>query len=770
MTRQKSQTQSRLSFLSVGGGCSSGESCLCFGSLFQRKMFVTALFLCTVLLSSFDGGMVEGGGVHLKKVVSADTPTLLNSTDLSMEQYMIVCNGTVVNFYDPINFGIHARRFPTSFVVEVGESGDVSDGGREGGSRGVLAEGTTDIKGVAVDSINRRFFLLLSRPGNPLTVCAATYNESLGCLESGDVDTDNVTYEQGAITYSSQFGVYITQQRMNNSKSNATDWLFNFDRGTVRRVGLVGGFSPLGASDVVFADRNRNLSWIGFVQSSRFQIGIYSGLSGKGNVFTFETDISSLSYQPLMDAFFVVGVNLTYVYRPFNDSVTGLLYPYVRSNRVVTLAFAAAPLNTTIWYALSTGEISVVNTTITPQDGTGYIIGTIPNINTSAIAYMPPMDTNLQPTIPRADVNEDDLTGVTAPKATFGGSTPEFTLDSLHVDNQSIAESTQPYFGPFITSFGNEIPFPTTWLKDQSKLVDRTSQSFGGFTVHRENDDDDDEGASYSYIYSSALYNRTILSFLSLYNPSSDIQVSMPSSAGSSQQQKQQNQQQQYRLSLGLVKFSIAIYTENAQIFDLQDSDVPAANATLGWSACFYNSEGLGRFDLGYDAKESDDGTLVAYTFRRLNGGQPFVLNVPTQAIVDGERFETVPHVLQAQRLDQSTNSRAMTRSAASTPTTVLELCLAWEFPFFNSSLVYDPDVGVLVSLSTSGDNSDSSGPDLLALQVVLPIVIGGALLVCCAFLVAGVIAGVIAARRRRSSVRGFISTRTISQDVAVNL
>eukprot|EP01087_Luapelamoeba_hula_P017833 TRINITY_DN5658_c0_g2_i1.p1 TRINITY_DN5658_c0_g2~~TRINITY_DN5658_c0_g2_i1.p1 ORF type:complete len:304 (-),score=70.37 TRINITY_DN5658_c0_g2_i1:5-916(-) len=188
-----------------------------------------------------------------------------------------------------------------------------------------------------------------------------------------------------------------------------------------------------------------------------------------------------------------------------------------------------------------------------------------------------------------------------------------------------------------------------------------------------------------------------------------------------------------YTLPKGAIKYSLYISTSHAD--NLFDGD---KSAVLRWSTCFHNNETLGTFDL--DAVTTNTRSTVQYTFISNTGAQ-FRLRVPLIALVD-DAVANVTHELYPapQHLRGSSG---------------LQVCVEWTFPYFATSLAYDPDLSVLTG---STDKGNESGPSHV-IEIAVPVAVGGALVLVCVVIVVGVIVVALLSYKRRKTVAAFLAS-----------
>eukprot|EP01087_Luapelamoeba_hula_P021890 TRINITY_DN7730_c0_g1_i2.p1 TRINITY_DN7730_c0_g1~~TRINITY_DN7730_c0_g1_i2.p1 ORF type:complete len:687 (-),score=88.43 TRINITY_DN7730_c0_g1_i2:36-2096(-) len=286
--------------------------------------------------------------------------------------------------------------------------------------------------------------------------------------------------------------------------------------------------------------------------------------------------------------------------------------------------------------------------------------------------------------------------------------------------NVQLSEQTMTVYSAF-KGANATLPFPSDWTFIRESFTNDKGVTVGNLSFSRINS----EGATYAYTHASDQYKALGISIVmtTLFNPTADVKVGGTTSVSP-----------EYPTPKETAKFGIQISgAGSARLFGNNTQSV------LRWSVCYENNQALGVFDLDNPSTTTADG-VAAYEFRRLQQNTPAIgtslrLVVPTQCVADGKLVSVV-----------SQNLTVDTTGSGST----VSFCVEWQFPYFESSLHYDPDLSVLAqpeSGNDSGDGDDSS----LAIEIAVPVAVGGALLiVCCVVIVGSIILAIIALRRRK--------------------
>eukprot|EP01087_Luapelamoeba_hula_P021015 TRINITY_DN7272_c0_g1_i3.p1 TRINITY_DN7272_c0_g1~~TRINITY_DN7272_c0_g1_i3.p1 ORF type:complete len:100 (-),score=8.90 TRINITY_DN7272_c0_g1_i3:17-316(-) len=92
------------------------------------------------------------------------------------------------------------------------------------------------------------------------------------------------------------------------------------------------------------------------------------------------------------------------------------------------------------------------------------------------------------------------------------------------------------------------------------------------------------------------------------------------------------------------------------------------------------------------------------------------------------------------------------TRNSTESGDALLVVALTVSFPYFNESLRYDPDVSVLIS-------GDGSSTPALLIEILVPVLVGGCLIVVC--LVLAVLVAIVVLARYKN-----LRSRKIDSDL----
>eukprot|EP01087_Luapelamoeba_hula_P023784 TRINITY_DN8816_c0_g1_i1.p1 TRINITY_DN8816_c0_g1~~TRINITY_DN8816_c0_g1_i1.p1 ORF type:complete len:388 (+),score=39.74 TRINITY_DN8816_c0_g1_i1:1197-2360(+) len=318
---------------------------------------------------------------------------------------------------------------------------------------------------------------------------------------------------------------------------------------------------------------------------------------------------------------------------------------------------------------------------------------------------------------------------VVASIVSFSSSVPATNLTIVRSEayNRSteVSEHISSTYSAFVLANGNSADFPTTWDTAQATVTNVTQE---GFLIIS----DVDASPSQSVLWRSTLTAGT--------SPSASLTVSMLTNANTTLA-IQLPSNTPYILARTALKFSIGIDMTSGILFN-EKTD------TLNWTSCYQSEEALGRYDLDH-FQTTVQGEVVMYTFTRPISS--LRLRVPTYAFADGRKVNVTHALNPAPHRSYSNGS--------------IEICVQWSFPYFSSSLFYDPDLSVLVAPTTTNNDhtdqtSSDSTPSVLIISIVIPVAVG----VCCLCAVVVVLAVVIwrvsataVTRRSLDNRRGFV-------------
>eukprot|EP01087_Luapelamoeba_hula_P014161 TRINITY_DN4106_c0_g1_i1.p1 TRINITY_DN4106_c0_g1~~TRINITY_DN4106_c0_g1_i1.p1 ORF type:complete len:1084 (-),score=114.75 TRINITY_DN4106_c0_g1_i1:56-3307(-) len=158
----------------------------------------------------------------------------------------------------------------------------------------------------------------------------------------------------------------------------------------------------------------------------------------------------------------------------------------------------------------------------------------------------------------------------------------------------------------------------------------------------------------------------------------------------------------------------------------------------LSVEICITTNEVFGVFDPTYRASSDIDfGHDRSYTFTRPENTW-LTLKIPGIAIIDNSTTTTIMYHISTMPSHTKTG---------------LEICIAWDFPPFSHSVLYDPDLSALISPedSQSSDNSDGGSDDkMLAITIAVPVSVGVLCALTCCVIIAVVVFTTISKRNRK--------------------
>eukprot|EP01087_Luapelamoeba_hula_P021976 TRINITY_DN7788_c0_g1_i1.p1 TRINITY_DN7788_c0_g1~~TRINITY_DN7788_c0_g1_i1.p1 ORF type:complete len:647 (+),score=84.58 TRINITY_DN7788_c0_g1_i1:24-1964(+) len=315
------------------------------------------------------------------------------------------------------------------------------------------------------------------------------------------------------------------------------------------------------------------------------------------------------------------------------------------------------------------------------------------NYTLTDVAYLPGT-TTLTPPPPSGSVVS----------TAFSGAGPVFTYTNSHND---LSESTSVEYSAF-QSAGATFAFPDQWNLVQESF----EMGMGSTTAGVSFEPKDGSGQTYAYTYTSSQYQSQNISFTftSLTNQDTSLYVQASESSP------------RYQLAKEAVKFGLHIYGDGV-------SAMFNGSSTLTWQSCFLNNQKQGQLDISdYDTIEADSiSTYRFYRVDRTDTSTLLTLVVPTQCVAD-DALVDAPHLVSV--------------SASSTDA---KICVQLSFPYFSSSLHYDPDLSVL-----SSSSSGSDGDDNLAVKIAVPVVLGTACLCVCFIIIVGTIIAAYVTHTRR--------------------
>eukprot|EP01087_Luapelamoeba_hula_P015208 TRINITY_DN4513_c0_g1_i3.p1 TRINITY_DN4513_c0_g1~~TRINITY_DN4513_c0_g1_i3.p1 ORF type:complete len:485 (-),score=71.57 TRINITY_DN4513_c0_g1_i3:41-1495(-) len=323
---------------------------------------------------------------------------------------------------------------------------------------------------------------------------------------------------------------------------------------------------------------------------------------------------------------------------------------------------------------------------------------------------------------------------------TFGSHDPTFVYQDLRNPQPgtgqqfNISEQTNITYSDF-EGVDSTLPFPSAWTLTRESFTGGSGVTAGNLSFTRLSSDSSGASPTYVYTYTSDQYKALGISIVTttLFNPAADVKVRGPTQAGPDHTTPKKT-----------VKFGIKISgAGSASLFGNDTQSV------LRWSVCYDNDQALGHFDLDHPAKTTTGGVAV-YTFNRLQQASSIAtsslqLAIPTQGVTDGEL------VIIAHDLSVKTTGSGNTVS----------FCVEWQFPYFESSLHYDPDLSVLAQPSSDNDSGDGDD-NSMAIKIAVPVAVGGAfLIVCCVVIIAAIVAAIITRRRHNFVSRKLTDLRS---------
>eukprot|EP01087_Luapelamoeba_hula_P011158 TRINITY_DN3002_c0_g1_i8.p1 TRINITY_DN3002_c0_g1~~TRINITY_DN3002_c0_g1_i8.p1 ORF type:complete len:693 (-),score=44.03 TRINITY_DN3002_c0_g1_i8:18-2096(-) len=166
----------------------------------------------------------------------------------------------------------------------------------------------------------------------------------------------------------------------------------------------------------------------------------------------------------------------------------------------------------------------------------------------------------------------------------------------------------------------------------------------------------------------------------------------------------------------GVAKFAIAINCTAAgsrTLFGPTNGNIN--NQRLKWSFCASVAEQFGAYSVNYTSRYVPDRATVQYTFAR--NLSDMAISVSNVALIDGTE-RNITHDL----------------SVSSSSEGTLSVCVVLSFPYFASTLLYDPDLSVLTDTadSTNTDQSGNDGNSVDIKTIVIPVVVGSVVVITC--------------------------------------
>eukprot|EP01087_Luapelamoeba_hula_P018748 TRINITY_DN6091_c0_g1_i2.p2 TRINITY_DN6091_c0_g1~~TRINITY_DN6091_c0_g1_i2.p2 ORF type:complete len:436 (-),score=38.01 TRINITY_DN6091_c0_g1_i2:256-1563(-) len=216
---------------------------------------------------------------------------------------------------------------------------------------------------------------------------------------------------------------------------------------------------------------------------------------------------------------------------------------------------------------------------------------------------------------------------------------------------------------------------------------------------------------------SALLSSNVSVSVTTVFDPNNDVSINLPG--------------YEYTLPSNTLKFALS----------MQATAHSAGMLATNWSYCFFSSEQLGSYSTAYTTDYTSGSKASIYTFHRINPGcySSLQLSVEMYGYIDGV-LEAIPH--------QPPTVARVNRSDA----TGISACVVWRFPSWRQSLLYDPDLAVLVNPDqpqpTTREQSPSSSIDLMA--VVIPVVVAGTLAIVCILAVVVIVSMLAIMKYRR--------------------
>eukprot|EP01087_Luapelamoeba_hula_P024274 TRINITY_DN917_c1_g1_i4.p1 TRINITY_DN917_c1_g1~~TRINITY_DN917_c1_g1_i4.p1 ORF type:complete len:656 (-),score=105.20 TRINITY_DN917_c1_g1_i4:50-2017(-) len=566
---------------------------------------------------------------------------------------------------------------------------------------------TALVEAVTVDPFERTAYALVSDVAASATpvlyqVTFNGYNMSVtGQAALPDVP---VNMTKGAISYSAKYQGVIVRTQFDNTAYIVSVPGFAVSEFTSLSI------SGHSSSDIfAYDDHGHNQSWIGpasvytEVDAETGDVLYFDLTSGTSpTTGQFQAPPTLTYYDAFTKSYYALGPGYIY-YGPDLPTSAAPLTPTplgpTASEGVIPLRFIAygsyiAPQVSSVWVSYSDGTLRKFLITY----GMIQPIATV-NMTSKAIAFQP-SSRNIQPFsfpgLPTATVEFADTPGL---------------LTNLY-SAEGVVEKLYPVFGNF-EFFGGELVTPSIWDKETDQFLGGSGLTSNLIRVFN-------TGSIPMYTYFnawSAPMSPTVSTSIStIYNPVSTLNVS---SLGL-----------QYDVDTAALKFTASIQGDLANdVFQNNKSHI------MTYGFCLKDDQALGKFDTkNYETKVT--GTYTTYSFIR-PGTFSLSLKVPSQFLSDNvPKF--CPHTVKVGE-DESGN---------------FQLCIKWSFPFSTSSIFYDPDIGIILSPSDGGSNGGDGGTDSKALQIAIPVSIGGALLLCCVIIVVGVVILFFAQRHRRNQVK----------------
>eukprot|EP01087_Luapelamoeba_hula_P000565 TRINITY_DN10425_c0_g1_i1.p1 TRINITY_DN10425_c0_g1~~TRINITY_DN10425_c0_g1_i1.p1 ORF type:complete len:782 (+),score=64.60 TRINITY_DN10425_c0_g1_i1:29-2374(+) len=255
-------------------------------------------------------------------------------------------------------------------------------------------------------------------------------------------------------------------------------------------------------------------------------------------------------------------------------------------------------------------------------------------------------------------------------------------------------ELSQIGFGDFASALGNSVPLPSSWTtanQTTDYIIVSNSQN---------------SSPSVLSVWTALLGNQSgsgSVTFSALFDPNATLTIVLPHSIN-------------YTLAPGAIKYTLKlINTPTSSLFR-------SVSDQLQWSTHFDCGEALGRYVLDSMTNNTEN-EVTTYSIPR--PGAMLQLRIPRYAFIDN-RKTFINHTL----------FPAPTRSSSSDGSTSIHVNVQWTFPYFASSLFYDPDLAIFGTpprtSSTSPDQSNSNTTDLRILAaIVVPVTIGATICVC---------------------------------------
>eukprot|EP01087_Luapelamoeba_hula_P012778 TRINITY_DN3600_c0_g2_i1.p1 TRINITY_DN3600_c0_g2~~TRINITY_DN3600_c0_g2_i1.p1 ORF type:complete len:692 (-),score=86.33 TRINITY_DN3600_c0_g2_i1:63-2138(-) len=560
------------------------------------------------------------------------------------------------------------------------------------------------IEALTVDPIGRTVYALVSdvaAAATPVLIEVAFNGYKMSVTGQAALPDVPVNVTKGAITYSAKYQGVIVRTQFDN-----TAYIVSVPSLTVSEFTALSISGHASGDIFAFDDQGHNESWVApasvytEVDTQTGGILFFDLITGTSHTTGKFQSPPTLTYYDAFSRFFwALGQGYIYYGPNVSTSTVDLeqtpFGPDVEPLRFVAYGSYISPGMSTVWVSYSDGTLR------------SFLIdnGNITEVVKEDISLCKALAFQTS----TRDIQPYHLPGLPTAIVDFGD-TPELLTEFY--SPEGVVEKIWPVFNNFYYR-GGTLFAPQIWNKETAQFLGGSGMTPNMITVNN-------TGGVPIYTYYnawSAPITPTILGSLStLYNPLSQLHVSS------------RERKLNYDLSPGSVKFSATLQGDlDESVFHHNTSEV------LAWSFCIYDDQRLGAFDyVNYQTTKTP--AVTTYTFFRPNG-IALALNIPSQFLADGN-VKFSPHTLSPPPgVDDQGN---------------LRVCVQYHFPYFARTFYYDPDIAILV---TPDNGSGDGSVDQKALQIAIPVAIGGFFFLCCAFIVVVVVVMTIVRRRQASEV-----------------